>query len=72
MDTRKMTEAQRAYEAKRAAKHGMTLEKWLAAKDKRARAEAAAEARALAAAAPAKEKRPGLLSRLLGRRRKAG
>ena len=30
MDQRKMTEAQRAYEAKRAAKAGMSLDKWLA------------------------------------------
>jgi membrane protein involved in colicin uptake len=40
-----LTEGQRAYEAKRAAKAGMSLEKWLAEKDKRARAEAAETAR---------------------------
>jgi hypothetical protein len=48
-----LTEGQRAYEAKRAAKAGMPLEKWLAEKDKRAKAEAATEARDAAAAAKA-------------------
>jgi hypothetical protein len=33
---RTLTEGQRAYEAKRAAKAGMTLEKWLAAMDREA------------------------------------
>ena len=32
--TKDMTEGQRAYEAKRAAKAGMSLDKWLAAKEK--------------------------------------
>lgn len=54
-----LTEGQRAYEARRAAKAGMTLEKWLAEKEKRARleaAEAAKEAQAVAKAAePAKK-----------------
>ncbi len=40
MSDRKMTDAQRAYEAKRAAKAGMSLEKWMAQKEKRAAAEA--------------------------------
>jgi hypothetical protein len=46
-----LTEGQRAYEARRAAKAGMTLEKWLVDKDRRAKAdaaEAAKEAEALA------------------------
>ncbi|HWT11030.1 MAG TPA: hypothetical protein VN329_17795 [Roseomonas sp.] len=69
MSDRKMTEAQRAYEAKRAAKAGMSLEKWLAEKDKRAAAEARAEAEAAAApAAPAKK--PGFFSRLLEKAQK--
>ena len=38
MADRKLTEAQRAYEAKRAAKAGMSLEKWLTEKEKRAAA----------------------------------
>jgi hypothetical protein len=63
-----LTEGQRAYEARRAAKAGMTLEKWLADKDRRARldaAEAAKEAQAtVKAAEPAKK---GWLGRLLDR-----
>ena len=46
MDQRKMTEAQRAYEAKRAAKAGMSLEKWLANKEKDAALERAQAAKA--------------------------
>jgi hypothetical protein len=46
MADRKLTEAQRAYEAKRAAKAGMSLEKWLTEKEKRAAAEAKAMAEA--------------------------
>ncbi len=64
-----MTEAQRAYEAKRAAKAGMSLDKWLAAKRRDQQNEAAARAAAAAAAAkPAKK--PGLLSRLIDRAHK--
>ena len=63
MSERKMTEAQRAYEAKRAAKAGVSLDKWLNEKDRRA----AAEAREAAAAtpAPAAPRKPGFLARLL-------
>ncbi len=61
MAEQKMTESQRAYEAKRAAKAGMSLEKWLAEKQKRARAEAAPAAKPQQAAA----KKPGFFSRLL-------
>jgi hypothetical protein len=56
-----MTEAQRAYEAKRAAKAGVSLEKWMKQKD-----------RAAAAAMPAPPKapkKPGLLGRMLKRAR---
>ncbi|TQF83719.1 hypothetical protein FK498_02765 [Elioraea sp. Yellowstone] len=59
-----MTDAQRAYEAKRAAKAGMTLEKWLARKEK-----ARAAAARAAAAPPPPPKRPGLLRRALARAR---
>ncbi len=63
-----MTEAQRAYEAKRAAKAGMSLDKWLAAKRRDQEAVAAEAARA---AAKAKEaKKPSLVSRLLDRAHK--
>lgn len=60
-----LTEGQKAYEAKRAAKAGMSLEKWLAEKDKRARAEAAEEAKPAAAAAAAEGAKKGWFSRFL-------
>lgn len=69
MSDRKMTDAQRAYEAKRAAKAGMSLEKWLVEKEKRA----AEEAREAAAAAPKPTepaKKPGFFSRLLEKAQK--
>ena len=62
--SRDLTPGQRAYEAKRAAKAGMSLDKWLSEKDKaaveieRARARAAREATKAA-------KPPGFFSRLL-------
>ena len=68
MDANKLTEGQRAYEAKRAAKAGLSLEKWLAQKDRRAREEAAASVQARAPEAPAKK--PGFFSRLLERAQK--
>ncbi len=37
--TKTLTEGQRAYEAKRAAKAGMSLDKWLATKQREAQAE---------------------------------
>lgn len=68
VDSRKMTEGQRAYEAKRAAKAGMTLDRWLALKEKEAEAERAGAAKAAAEATPAKK--PGFFSRLLERAQK--
>lgn len=69
MSDRKMTDAQRAYEAKRAAKAGMSLDRWLTEKEKRAAAEAKeAEAATPKAAAPAKK--PGFFSRLLEKAQK--
>ncbi|MBR0651741.1 hypothetical protein GXW78_18875 [Roseomonas terrae] len=65
-----MTEAQRAYEAKRAAKAGMSLDKWLADKEKRAAAEAREEAAAAKAAASAPAKKPGFFGRLLEKAQK--
>jgi hypothetical protein len=66
MDKRRMTEAQRAYEEKRAAKAGLSLERWLARKEKAATAAAERDA---AGAKPrpsdAKGKPPGFLARLL-------
>ena len=62
--SKQLSEGQRAYEARRAAKAGMSLEKWLTAKEKDARAKAAAEQKS---AAPAPAKKPGFVARLLER-----
>ena len=67
--TKQMSEGQRAYEAKRAARAGMSLDKWLGQKER----ERAAETRARekdAAAKAAPDKPPGLLKRLLDRAHK--
>ena len=67
-----MTEAQRAYEAKRAAKAGLSLERWLERKEKAAAAgerEAAAAAKARASEAGAKGKL-GFFARLLEKAQK--
>ena len=50
--TKPLTEGQRAYEAKRAAKAGMSLEKWLASKEREREAEAKATLKAVQAAKP--------------------
>jgi uncharacterized protein (DUF934 family) len=64
-----MTEGQRAYEAKRAAKVGMSLDKWLAQKNREREAEARALAKEVAKAAePAKK--PGFFSRLIAKAEK--
>ena len=63
--SKEMSEGQRAYEAKRAARAGMSLDKWLAQKERERKAEVREQERA---ARPAAEpKKPGLLSRLLDR-----
>ena len=64
-----MTEAQRAYEEKRAAKAGLSLERWLERKEKAAAAEAR-EAAATAKPQPAAKGKPGFLARLLERAQK--
>ena len=66
--TKPLSEGQRAYEAKRAAKAGMSLDKWLASKQRQQEAEIRAKEKAAEAAKPAKK--PGLLSRLLERAHK--
>lgn len=66
--TKPLTDAQRAYEAKRAAKAGVSLEKWLAQKEHDRKKEAAA--RKAAAQPPPPPKKPGLFSRLLQRAEK--
>ena len=59
-----LSEGQRAYEARRAAKAGMSLEKWLDAKEKERRAELRAQRKA----EPVKPaKKPGLIGRLIER-----
>jgi hypothetical protein len=63
-----LTEGQRAYEAKRAAKANMSLEKWLATKQRAQEAEA--RAREKAAEPPKTPKKPGLFARLLERAQK--
>jgi hypothetical protein len=67
--TKQMTEGQRAYEAKRAAKAGMSLDKWLANKDREREAEARAREKAAAEAAKP-PKKPGFFSRLLEKAQK--
>lgn len=68
MDAKKLTEGQRSYEAKRAAKAGMSLDAWLRDKEKRAKEEAAVAAKA--ATAEVSAKKPGFFSRLLDRAHK--
>lgn len=65
---KELTEGQRAYEAKRAAKAGLSLEKWLAAKERDRLAEEKAKLKAAEAAKPAKP--PGFFKRLLERAHK--
>jgi len=64
-----LSDGQRAYEAKRAAKAGMSLEKWLAQKERHAQ-EAARAAAKIAAEAKKVPKKRGLLSRLIDRAHK--
>jgi hypothetical protein len=61
---RKMNESQRAYEAKRAAKAGMSLEKWLQSKAREKENATAAKQ------PPAPPKPPGFFGRLLERAHK--
>ena len=63
-----MTEGQRAYEARRAARAGLSLDKWLAAKERDRLAEERAKAKAMEAVKPAKP--PGFFRRLLDRAHK--
>ncbi len=63
-ESKRMTEAQRAYERKRAAKAGTSLDGWLDQKRKRAAEEVKQ------AAPPAPSKKPGLIRRLIDRAHK--
>lgn len=62
-DSKRMTDAQRAYEQKRAAKAGKSLDSWL--DQKRKQQEAAAKQ-----AAPPPPKKAGLIRRLIDRAHK--
>ncbi len=63
-DGKRMTEGQRAYEQKRAAKAGKSLDTWLDAKRKQQ------EAAAREAAPPPPPKKAGLIRRLIDRAHK--
>ena len=67
--TRELTAGQRAYEAKRAAKAGVSLDRWLADKARAQEEAARAERKAAEAARPVARK-PGLLARLIDRAHK--
>jgi hypothetical protein len=64
--TKQMTEGQRAYEAKRAAKAGVSLDKWLSMKAR----ERAAEEKAKEKPKVEPPKKPGFFARLLDRAHK--
>jgi hypothetical protein len=63
-----LSDGQRAYEAKRAAKAGMSLDKWLASRQRQQ--EAAARAKEKAAEPAKAAKKPSLFARLLERAHK--
>lgn len=63
-----LTQGQRAYEAKRAAKAGLSLERWLESKERAQQEEERAKAKAKAE--PAKAKKSTLFSRLIERAHK--
>jgi hypothetical protein len=65
--TKSLTEGQRAYEAKRAAKAGVSLDKWLDQKQRQQQAAMRVEAKA---AETPKPKKPGFLARLIERAHK--
>ena len=65
LTAKSLTDGQRAYESKRAAKAGMTLDKWLTSKQRQQEADAKAKLKAAEAAKPPKP--PGFFGRLLER-----
>ncbi len=60
-----MSEGQRAYEARRAAKAGVSLEKWLKMKEREREEAERTRAKPVAPSAPAKK--PGFFARLIER-----
>jgi hypothetical protein len=67
--SKQMSEGQRAYEAKRAAKAGVSLERWLELKQREQQDEAREREKAARAATQPKKK-PGMLARLIERAHK--
>ena len=67
-ESKTLSEGQRAYEARRAAKANMSLDKWLASKQRAAQEEE--RARKKAAEPPKPAKKPGLFSRIMERAQK--
>jgi hypothetical protein len=65
--TKHMSEGQRSYEAKRAAKAGVSLDKWLQMKQREKQQAERARTQAAAAAPPRK---PGFFARLIERAHK--
>ena len=65
LTAKSLTDGQRAYESKRAAKAGMTLDKWLGSKQRQQEADAKAKLKAAEAAKSPKP--PGFFGRLLER-----
>ena len=65
---KELTAGQQAYEAKRAKKAGMSVDRWLASKQRAQETEAREKAKAAEPANPLKP--PGLLARLLDRAHK--
>ncbi len=61
--TKQLTEGQRAYEEKRAAKAGVSLDKWLSMREREKREET--RAREQDAKPPDPPKKPSLISRLI-------
>ena len=70
VNPRNLTAGQRAYEEKRAAKAGVSLEVWLRDKERRAAAEAAQKPQPGTAAPAAAPKKPGFFAKLLERAQK--
>jgi hypothetical protein len=66
--TKQLTEGQRSYEQKRAAKAGVSLDKWLDMREREKREETRAREQAAKPAAP--PKKPGFISRLIDRAHK--
>ncbi len=66
--SKQLSAGQRAYEAKRAATAGMSLEKWLAAKEKEREQEEKARVEAAKPVPPPKP--PGFFARMLEKARK--